>query len=130
MNQNYPTRCSKPPGREVVAHLRVIGTGLANKLDLHRPNLGIAGCFRLPQDFLVHRQIEPLGVEVGNDALRRLGARSAEICVELLSAGRLLAAGAGLVPDRLREFDCWMDRRVGPVDDILQCHRVKAGCSF
>ena len=31
---------------------------------------------------------------------------------------------------RLGEVDCWTDRRVGPVDDILQCHRVKAGCSF
>jgi hypothetical protein len=38
--------------------------------------------------------------------------------------------GAGLMLYRLQEVDRWTDRRVGPVDDILQCHRVKAGCSF
>ena len=37
-------------------------------------------------------------------------------------------SGARLVLYRLREVDRWTDRRVGPVDDVLQCRRVKAGC--
>jgi hypothetical protein len=36
----------------------------------------------------------------------------------------------GLVPDRIREVDGWMDRGVGPVDDVLQCRMGKPGCLF